>query len=85
MWPGAGIRSGVELRSYIRHTVSSYYHRAGTCRMGADADAVVDLELRVRGVTGLRVADAPVFPVIPNAHPNATVLAAEKAADLIRR
>ena len=54
--------------------------------MGPDTDpgAVVDLQLRVRGITGLRVADASVMPVIPNAHLNATVLAiAEKAADLI--
>ena len=60
------------------------YHPVGTCRMGPDAGAVVDLELRVRGITGLRVADASVMPVIPNAHPAATVLAvAERAADLI--
>ena len=68
----------------IRRAVGSYYHPASTCRMGPDAAAVVDLELRVRGVTGLRVADASVLPVIPNAHPNATVLAvAERAAELI--
>jgi choline dehydrogenase len=53
--------------------------------MGSDADAVVDTELRVRAVTGRRVADASVMPTIPNAHPNATVLAiAERAAELIR-
>jgi choline dehydrogenase len=64
--------------------VGSYYHPVGTCRMGADADAVVDPELRVRGMTGLRVADASVLPTITNAHPNATVLAiAERAAELI--
>ena len=81
---GAATRAGV--RDFIRRTVGSYYHPAGTCRMGPDTDAgaVVDLQLRVRGITGLRVADASVMPVIPNAHPNATVLAiAEKAAALI--
>ena len=83
-WPGADVRTSAGLRDFIRRTVDSYHHPAGTCRMGPDADAVVDLELRVRGVTGLRVADASVMPAIPNAHPNATVLAiAERAADLI--
>jgi choline dehydrogenase len=83
-WPGADVRTSAGLRDFIRHTVDSYHHPAGTCRMGPDTDAVVDLELRVRGTTGLRVADASVIPAIPNAHPNATVLAiAERAADLI--
>ncbi len=85
-WPGLQARTSAGLREYIRGTVGSYYHPAGTCRIGADTDAgaVVDTELRVRGITGLRVADASVMPVLPNAHPNATVLAiAEKAADLI--
>jgi choline dehydrogenase len=85
-WPGLRARTSDGLRDYIRGTVASYYHPAGTCRIGADtdADAVVDPELRVRRITGLRVADASVMPVLPNAHPNATVLAiAEKAADLI--
>jgi choline dehydrogenase-like flavoprotein len=82
--PGPDVRARTEVRAYIRRTVSSYYHPAGTCRMGADDQAVVDCELRVRGVTGLRIADASVLPTIPNAHPNATVLAiAERAADLI--
>jgi choline dehydrogenase len=83
--PGPGTRGG-ELRAWIRRTVSSYYHPAGTCRIGPGTDpgAVVDPELQVHGVTGLRVADASVTPVIPNAHPNATVLAiAERAAGLI--
>jgi choline dehydrogenase len=84
VWPGADVRAGRGLRAYIRSTVGSYYHPAGTCRMGSDAAAVVDLQLRVQGVTGLRVADASVLPVLPNAHPNATVLAvAERAAGLI--
>jgi len=83
-WPGPGVRSRAGLRDYIRGTVGSYYHPAGTCRMGLDPDAVVDLQPRVRGITGLRVADASVIPVILNAPLHATVLAiAEKAADLI--
>ena len=84
--PGVGVRTRTGLRAWIRGTVGSYWHPAGTCRMGTDADAgaVVDTELRVRGITGLRVADASVIPVIPNAPLHATVLAiAEKAADLI--
>jgi choline dehydrogenase len=86
VWPGADVRTSTRLREFIRRTVGSYYHPAGTCRMGSDAAAVVDLQLRVHGVGGLRVADASVMPVIPNAHPNATVLAiAERAAELIGR
>jgi choline dehydrogenase len=84
-WPGPAVsRSG--LREWIRRTVGSYYHPAGTCQLGARPEdgAVTDPQLRVYGVDGLRVADASVIPVIPNAHPNATVLAiAERAADLI--
>ena len=84
VWPGADVRDGAGLREFIRHAVGSYYHPAGTCRMGSDAGAVVDMELRVHGVTGLRIADASVMPVITNAHPNATVLAiGERAADLV--
>jgi choline dehydrogenase len=85
-WPGAAVpRSG--LREWISRTVGSYYHPAGTCRIGVRPEdgAVTDPQLRVHGVDGLRVADASLTPVIPNAHPNATVLAiAERAADLIR-
>jgi choline dehydrogenase len=84
--PGPGIRGSAAVQGWIRGAVTSYWHPAGTCRIGAGADpgAVVDPELRVRGVTGLRIADASVFPVIPNAPLNATVLAvAERAADLI--
>jgi len=86
VWPGADVRTRPGVRGYIRRRVGSYYHPAGTCRMGPDpgAGAVVDAQLRVHGVAGLRVADASVLPTIPNAHPNATVLAiAERAADLI--
>jgi choline dehydrogenase-like flavoprotein len=68
----------------IRRTVGSYYHPVGTCRVGSDPDAVVDTDLRVRGITGLRIAGASVIPVISNAPTSATVLAiAEKAAAMI--
>jgi choline dehydrogenase len=83
--PGPDIRASGAVRDWIRGTVASYWHPAGTCRVGAGADpgAVVDTELRVRSITGLRIADASVIPVIPNAPLHATVLAiAEKAADL---
>jgi choline dehydrogenase len=84
-WPGAAVPRG-GLRDWISRTVGSYYHPAGTCRIGARPEdgAVTDPQLRVYGVDGLRVADASLTPLIPNAHPNATVLAlAERAADLI--
>jgi choline dehydrogenase-like flavoprotein len=83
--PGAGT-SASESRAWIRRTVGSYYHPAGTCRIGRSPDdgAVTDTELRVYGIDGLRVADASVMPVIPNAPLHATVLAvAERAAALI--
>lgn len=84
VWPGGNVRTTAGLRGYIRRTVGSYYHPAGTCRMGTGPEAVVDPQLRVHGITGLRVADASVIPTIPNAHPNATVLTiAERAAELI--
>ena len=63
----------------------SYFHPVGTCRMGTGPDAVVDPELRVRGVEGLRVADASIMPdvVAANTHV-ATMVIGEKAADLVR-
>ena len=84
VWPGPAVATPAGLRGYIRRAVSSYYHPAGTCRIGLDDRAVVDPHLRVHGVAGLRIADASVMPVIPNAPLNATVLAiAERAARLI--
>ena len=86
IWPGPDASGGDGLRAWARSAVGSYYHPAGTCRIGpaADPEAVADSRLRVHGIAGLRVADASVMPVIPNAPLHATVLAiAEKAADLI--
>ncbi len=69
----------------MRETAETLYHPTGTCRMGPGAGAVVDAELRVHGIRGLRVADASIMPVIPNGNTNAPTMAiAEKAADLIR-
>lgn len=83
--PGGDVRDEAARRAYVRHGVGSYYHPVGTCRMGSDDRSVVDPRLRVRGVDGLRVADASVMPSIVSANPNATVLAvAERAANLIR-
>jgi len=68
----------------LEERVVSLHHAAGSCRMGADEASVVDATLRVRGVAGLRVADASVMPALPRAHPHATVIMiAEKAARLI--
>ncbi|WP_330175969.1 GMC family oxidoreductase N-terminal domain-containing protein [Streptomyces sp. NBC_01498] len=82
--PGPALESDEELHAFLREAVISYCHTGGTCRMGTDAGAVTDEYLRVKGIEGLRVVDASVMPTLPEANPNATVLAiAEKAADLM--
>ncbi len=83
--PGSGVSGRDELESALRDRVELIYHPVGTCRMGSDDGAVVDSELRVRGLEGLRVVDASVMPVIPGGNTNAPVIMiAERAADLIR-
>jgi choline dehydrogenase len=73
------------LRAHVARTTFSVYHPVGTCAMGGGAEAVVDAQLRVNGVQGLRVVDASVMPVVPRGNTNAPVIAiAERAADLIR-
>ena len=73
------------LRAHIARTTFAFYHPVGTCRMGEDADAVVDERLRVNGLEQLRVIDASVMPAVPRGNTNApTIALAERAADLIR-
>jgi choline dehydrogenase len=73
------------MREHVARTTFAIYHPVGTCRMGADADAVVDPELRVNGLQGLRVVDASVMPMVPRGNTNApTIAVAERAADVIR-
>jgi choline dehydrogenase len=77
--------SDEDLAAHVRRNAQTIYHPTSTCRMGVDDLAVVDPELRVRGVEGLRVVDASIFPAVPRGNTNApTIAVAEKAADLIR-
>jgi choline dehydrogenase len=67
VWPGPGVRSDDELRAYICSNLGTVFHPTGTCKMGTDPDAVVDPELRVHGLRGLRVADASIMPrIVPS-------------------
>ena len=82
--PGVDVKSNEDLGAYVRQNAQTYFHPVGTCKMGEDEMAVVDPQLRVRGVERLRVVDASVMPVIPRANTNAaTIMIAERAADLI--
>jgi choline dehydrogenase len=77
--------SEAALRAHAARTTFAVYHPVGTCRMGSDEAAVVDPQLRVNGLQGLRVVDASVMPVVPRGNTNApTIALAERAADLIR-
>ena len=82
-WPGKV--DDAKLATVIRENAATAFHPVGTCPMGSDDLAVVDSELRVRGLDGLRVVDASVMPRIIRGHTHApTVMIAERAADLIR-
>jgi choline dehydrogenase-like flavoprotein len=86
-YPGPDVDSDEQIETWLRTHMELLYHPSGTCRMGAadDAEAVLDPQLRVRGLEGLRVADASVFPLIPGGNTNApTMMVGEKAADLIK-
>ena len=84
MVPGAGYKSDKEILSAIQNMGSTVFHPVGTCRMGSDANAVLDSELKVNGVNNLRVIDASAMPKITSANTNApTYLIGEKGSDMI--
>ncbi|MGC1355498.1 MAG: GMC family oxidoreductase N-terminal domain-containing protein, partial [Xanthobacteraceae bacterium] len=83
VWPKAKTRA--EREQWVRQTCETYHHQAGTCKMGIDAASVVDPQLRVYGIEGLRVADASIMPAVTSGNTNApSIMIGEKAADLIR-
>ncbi|MGB0571304.1 MAG: GMC family oxidoreductase [Alphaproteobacteria bacterium] len=84
IWPEPNVQTDADIDAFIRNTGGTVYHPVGTCRMGSDAEAVVDEALQVRGVEGLRVVDASVMPTLVGGNTHApTVMIAEKAADMI--
>jgi choline dehydrogenase len=84
--PGPDAKDDKALRAHITKFGETLYHPVGTCKMGSDSNAVVDSQLRVHGVEGLRVVDASIMPIIPGGNTNApTIMIAEKAADLIKQ
>ena len=84
VFPGPAVATPEEIRRFVRENLGTGFHPAGTCKMGRDCMAVVDPELRVRGVEGLRVIDASIMPTVPSGNTNAPVIMiAEKGADMI--
>jgi len=85
VWPADVASTPDEVAQFVRASTGSYYHYVGACKMGTDALAVVDPELRVRGVDGLRIADASAIPEAPTGNTQtAVVMIAERAADFMR-
>jgi choline dehydrogenase len=84
--PNVDVQTDADIQAFLRQQCETLYHPVGTCAMGTGHEAVVDPDLRVRGLQGLRVVDASVMPVITRGHTNApTMMIAERAADLVRR
>ncbi|GJM09083.1 MAG: choline dehydrogenase [Lysobacteraceae bacterium] len=86
IFPGSDLQSEAEIEDFIRRKAETIYHPIGTCKMGVDDSAVVDPQLRVHGIDGLRVIDASVMPTLVSGNTNApTVMIAEKIADSMIR
>lgn len=84
LMPGAHVQRDEQIDAFIRKTAETIYHPIGTAKMGTDEDAVVDPQLRVYGIDGLRVVDASVMPVLVSGNTNApTIMIAEKVSDMI--
>jgi len=85
LMPGAAAQSDADIEKWIRAKCETIYHPVGTCKMGNDPMAVVDSQLRVRGIQGLRVVDASIMPTLVGGNTNApTIMIAERAADMIK-
>ena len=83
--PGADVQTDEEIEAWLRRSLIFTHHSVGTCAMGVGSNAVVDPQLRVRGVEGLRVCDASIMPTVPGGNTNApSIMVGEKAADLVR-
>lgn len=84
LYPGGDVETDDEILEFCRRTGSTVFHPIGTCKMGSDANAVVDERLRVRGVRGLRVADASIMPTLVSGNTNApSIMIGEKGAAMI--
>jgi choline dehydrogenase-like flavoprotein len=84
-FPGDSVKTLKDLENYARKYGRTSYHPVGTCRMGGDSQSVVDPQLRVRGIEGLRICDSSVMPRLVSSNTNApSIMIAEKASDLVR-
>jgi choline dehydrogenase len=82
--PGVSRTTDAEILDWVKQAAETTYHPVGTCKMGSDAMAVVDAQLRVHGIAGLRVADASIMPTLTSGNTNApSIMIGEKAADMV--